>query len=471
MERMGRAFESAALARSPSELDESSALLDARYRVTRRLGGGGMGEVYEVEHVRLKRHFALKLLRAELSSERELIERFDREARAVATLHSDHVVSIVDSGTLSDGRPYFVMERLIGQDLKQLLAATAELPVARAVNMGIDICLGLHAAHSAGLVHRDLKPENVFVTHGDDARERCKLLDFGVVKLAEQQATRPGTLVGTARYMAPEQVTNGDQVAPAADLFALGVILYRCLSGQHPFAADTLERVLFRIINDTPAPLPSHVPSGLAVLLEQALAKQPSERPASALDFARALARFTQEPRHLDDIARFHVDTASADGTSSEGVTAADTTPVIAVEASKPPALVRRVVPRLAAVLLLVAATLGVERLLANLRAPSLSASLRASMPAGAASSLPASLAPALVSAPVAPESKAAEPVLAAPARPARPAQKSAAASASTKPPVAAPSAVSSAPSPIKPAPSAEAPSLNWFDPRNPYGR
>ncbi|HYP87708.1 MAG TPA: serine/threonine-protein kinase, partial [Polyangiaceae bacterium] len=156
---MGLAPETGARQVEPSE-PWSEGLIDERYQVIKRLGGGGMGDVYEVEHVRLKRLFALKLLRAELAGERELGLRFEREARDIAALHSDHVVSIVDSGTLSDGRPYFVMERLIGQDLKQLLAGTTELPVARAVNLGIDICLGLHAAHSAGLVHRDVKPEN-----------------------------------------------------------------------------------------------------------------------------------------------------------------------------------------------------------------------------------------------------------------------------------------------------------------------
>ena len=462
MERMGRAFDTAALARGPSEFG-SEGLLDARYRVTKRLGGGGMGEVYEVEHVRLGRHFALKLLRAELSAERELIERFDREARAVASLHSDHVVSIVDSGILSDGRPYFVMERLIGEDLKQVLSATAELPVTRAVNMGIDICLGLHAAHSAGLVHRDLKPENVFVTRGDDARERCKLLDFGVVKLAEQQQTRPGALVGTARYMAPEQVTNGEQITPAADLFAVGVILYRCLSGQHPFAADSLERVLFRIINDRPASLPPHVPSGLAALIEQALSKQPSERPPSALEFARALAHFTHEPRHLERIAGFHVDTALAVDTSDGGVTSADMTPLI--ETSKAPSLARRVVPLFGAASLLIAATLGVDHLLWNTHAASSAERAREPTRVDVISSPPTRPAPALAPASTVPSPLvAAQPTPVSAVRSARPAQKSASPSAPAKPPAASPSAV-------KPAPSADAPSLNWFDPRNPYGR
>ena len=465
---MGRALETAALTPSSSELS-GEALLDERYRITRRLGGGGMGEVYEVEHVRLKRHFALKLLRAELAAERELVVRFEREARAVAALHSDHVVSIVDSGTLSDGRPYFVMERLVGQDLKQILAETAELPVPRAVNLGIDICLGLHAAHSAGLVHRDLKPENVFVTRGDDARERCKLLDFGVVKLPEQDQTRPGALVGTARYMAPEQVQSGGKVTPAADLFALGVILYRCLSGLHPFAADTLERVLFRVMNDTPAPLPAHVPRGLAVLIEQALAKQAKVRPASALEFARALARFTPDPRPLDGIAAFHVATVQPDGASDSDITAPDATPVANTEKTLRPPRARRVAPLLGGASLLVVATLGVQHLVRR-APPALSASpprepaptlvSATTRPVPPAEPVPAALAPAEKI----PEASAPPPL-----RSARPAAK-AAPSAVSKSPEATPSAAPATSAGV-PAPSARPASLDWFDSRNPYGR
>jgi serine/threonine-protein kinase len=144
-----------------------------------------MGSVFEVEHTRLGRSFALKLLRADLAKNTLVSQRFEGEARALASLESDYIVSIVDSGVLSDARPYFVMERLRGQDLRQLLRGLPQLPVARAVNLAIDACLGLHVTHAHGLVHRDLKPENLFVTAVDGGRERCKLLDFGVAKLAD----------------------------------------------------------------------------------------------------------------------------------------------------------------------------------------------------------------------------------------------------------------------------------------------
>jgi serine/threonine-protein kinase len=442
--------------------------IDGRYRVTKRLGGGGMGEVYEVEHVRLERRFALKLLRAELAADAELTARFDREARAVATLHSDHVVSIVDSGTLSDGRPYFVMERLLGQDLKQILAENAELPVGRAVNIAIDVCLGLHAAHAAGLVHRDLKPENVFVTRGDDARERCKLLDFGVVKLTEHDHTRPGALLGTARYMAPEQVAHDAQVGPAADLFALGVMIYRCVSGQHPFAADSLERVLFRVMNDTPAPLPAHVPAELAALVAQALSKTPEQRPASALDFARALARFTPEPRQLDGITGWHVDTALSDDTLGGSFTSVDATPALAGQRPRAPSA-RRLLSALGAAALLIGATLGVDRLL--LRGRELGSPAAPVAPARVGPPEPrlseTALAPApppsvMLSANVPPPPPATS--QASGPRPARPALKV----STTSAPAAAPAPPASA---ARPESAADATPLNWFDPRNPYGK
>ncbi|MEO8903950.1 MAG: serine/threonine-protein kinase [Polyangiaceae bacterium] len=447
--------------------------IDGRYRLVRLLGGGGMGEVYEVEHVRLKRRFALKVLRAELASDHELTARFDREVRAVATLHSDHVVSVVDSGTLSDGRPFFVMERLQGQDLQKILTETAQLQVARAVSLAIDICLGLHAAHSAGLVHRDLKPENVFVTRGDDARERCKLLDFGVVKSNEPDYTRPGALLGTARYMAPEQVSHDTQVGPAADLFALGVVLYRCLSGQHPFAADSLERVLFRVMNDTPAPLDGHVPAELAALVARALAKAPSLRPASALDFARSLARFSAEARKLDGGSGWQVATALSDDTLSGDPFAADTTPAIAGKVSRAPVPTRLFLALLGLVALSIAATLAIDRLLTARSSSVLgtAAAPSASIGTFVSSARPWAQAPTsrpvteLSVPPAATTSSLSKTAASSESMPrARPRAKNTIMNAGSKKPESPPNAT-------QPQPSSSSMSPSWFDPRNPYGK
>jgi serine/threonine-protein kinase len=297
--------------------------IDERYRVVSLLGSGGMADVYEVEHHQLGRRFALKLLRPELARDAALKARFEREARAVARLQSDNIVAIVDCGTSAQGAPYFVMERLQGQELRRLLQAESALPLQRALHIALDVCRALEVAHGAGLIHRDLKPENLFVERDSEGRERCKVLDFGVAKLTGDNPTLPGTLLGTARYMAPEQIGDGSAVAPTTDLFALGVILFECLAGEPPFSADTLERVLYKIVNDTPPSLVEarpELPRGIARLVGRLLAKSPAERPQSAREVAEALSVFTLQAHKK-----------SADSTLASGETQLDSKPAVVV--------------------------------------------------------------------------------------------------------------------------------------------
>jgi serine/threonine-protein kinase len=269
--------------------------IDGRFRVIDRIGGGGMGSIFRVEHTGLERPFAMKVLRTELSHDHGMVERFRREARAAASLASEHVVAIVDSGILPDRRPYFVMDLLVGADLRRLLEAHGTLAPARVANLGIDVCRGLSAAHRVGLIHRDLKPENLFVTRGDDGRDVCKILDFGVAKGNDSGTTRPGALVGTVRYMAPEQVGLDAPVTPRTDLHALGVILYECLCGVAPFEGDTTERSLYAIMNGTPAPLGERRPelsAELAAVVMRAFSRRPEDRYPNALALAEALLPF-----------------------------------------------------------------------------------------------------------------------------------------------------------------------------------
>lgn len=268
--------------------------IDGRYRVVGRLGQGGMGEVVEVEHLTLGRTFALKALRRDLVRQPKVVQRFQTEWAAMAAIRSEHVVAIVDTGSLASGTPYFVMERLAGEDLRSLLGRGRRLPPVRVAELGIDACYGLSALHAAGLVHRDLKPENLFVTRGDDGRDVAKLLDLGVAKILGENATAPGAVIGTARYMAPEQVGEDGAVGPAADVFALAVILYEGLTGQAPFDGDTFERVLFKIMTAEPEPLGRlcpEAPSALVLAIERAMAKAPSERHPTAAAFAASLAQ------------------------------------------------------------------------------------------------------------------------------------------------------------------------------------
>jgi serine/threonine-protein kinase len=277
-------------------------VIDQRFRVLSLIGSGGMADVYEVEHVTLGRKLALKLLRHTEQSNAAVTRRFSREARALSRITSEHVVSIFDHGVLPSGFPYFVMELLRGRTLRAALDEERQLTAARTANLGIDVCLGLAAAHHAGLVHRDLKPENLWLTRRDDGREACVLLDFGVAQVEGAHTTSDGVLVGTARYMSPEQVRSDGESGPESDVFALGIVLYECLCGVAPFAADTLERTLFRIVNEPPSPIgerAADTPQGLADVLIRALSKQRGDRFASALDMARALLPFAGPHRQL----------------------------------------------------------------------------------------------------------------------------------------------------------------------------
>src|SRR5688500_228074 len=189
------------------------------YRIVRHIGSGGSSHVFEAEHLRLGKTFAMKLLRSEIDIGRRSAQRFRREARAIAKLKSEHVVSVVDCGELDDETPYLVMELLPGQDLRRLLEREGPLPARRAVQLIVEACRGLNAVHETGLVHRDLKPENLYVGRRDSGEDWCKVLDFGVAKMEASQSTAQGAIVGTVRYMAPEQLADSAAVERRTDVY------------------------------------------------------------------------------------------------------------------------------------------------------------------------------------------------------------------------------------------------------------
>lgn len=268
------------------------AVVAASYRIVRHIGSGGSSHVFEAEHVRLGKRFAIKLLRPELAPNRRTAQRFRREARAVARLPNEHIVSVVDCGELEDCTPYLVMELLDGEDLRALLNREGQLPVRRALSLIVDACRGLTAVHHAGLVHRDLKPENLFITRRSSGEDWCKVLDFGVAKMESSLSTAENAIVGTARYMAPEQLADSAAVGPATDVYALGAILYECLAGQAVINGSTVQEVMYRIMNAEPMPLsrvaPS-VPRAIASVIERCLHKSPKARPASTAELAELL--------------------------------------------------------------------------------------------------------------------------------------------------------------------------------------
>jgi serine/threonine protein kinase len=257
----------------------------ATYRITRHIGSGGSSHVFEAEHLRLGKSFAVKVLRPELDTSRLTAQRFRREAKAIARLHSEHIITIVDCGELDDGAPYLVMELLEGEDLRSLLDRERALPARRAVPLVIEACRGLAAVHAAGLVHRDLKPENLFITRRSTGEDWCKVLDFGVAKMESSLSTAQGAIVGTLRYMAPEQLADSTSVGPATDVYALGAILFECLSGQAAHHGETAQEVMYSVMNRPPpaaALREANVPISLVDIVMSCLASEQELRPQNA---------------------------------------------------------------------------------------------------------------------------------------------------------------------------------------------
>lgn len=272
------------------------------YQVLHRLGAGSMGEVYAARHLRLGKRIAIKFLRGELSGEARCVERFKREVRSLAAVSDAHVVEIFDCGETDDAVPYFVMEYLVGQDVERALRC-APLDTARVLRLAEHACRGLAAVHAAGLVHRDIKPGNLFLIAEPRYSERCKILDFGVAKLGSTSSTRGGAILGTVRYMAPEQLMDSASVGAACDLYGLGAVMYHCLAGVRPHRAESEPELMFEILNRAPRPLAElrpDLPGGLAELVDQALAKDPALRPASAEAFGERLRELaTRAPRRV----------------------------------------------------------------------------------------------------------------------------------------------------------------------------
>jgi len=277
--------------------DFSGLVLGGKYRLVAPLGTGGMGHVWQAEHVQLGRAFAVKLLRAELVSDPAALARFQQEAQAAARIGSRHIVEVFDVGRTPGGAPYLVMELLRGRPLSAELAARGPLPVARALDVADQLLDGLTAAHAAGIVHRDLKPDNVFLLDGPGGRDWVKIVDFGVAKAKDdpkvQQLTRTGMLLGTPSYMSPEQVLGRRDVDRRADLWAVGVILYECLTGRVPFEASDVAGTLTAILQRSPVSLEARRPEvgpRLGAVVLRALAKDPAERFGDAAEFRAALA-------------------------------------------------------------------------------------------------------------------------------------------------------------------------------------
>lgn len=262
-----------------------------RYRVVGLLGVGGMGLVYEVEHLELGKHFVLKALLSDLAVRGDIVARLRNEQRALGRLQHPNIIAVTDAGVTSTNLPFFVMERLEGETLGTRLRRSGRLPVIEAIAIARGVLEGLSAAHEIGVVHRDIKPQNIFLSSGS----RPKILDFGVAKVVDKASiiTARGVAIGTPRYMSPEQV-GGENVDGRSDLYAIGLLLFETIAGRGPFddVRDANEMLVAH--RGTPAPrlagLAPGVTRELDAFVASLLAKKPSDRSPTARAAVAALA-------------------------------------------------------------------------------------------------------------------------------------------------------------------------------------
>jgi serine/threonine-protein kinase len=263
-------------------------IFDRRYVIKRKLGSGGMADVYLAEDQELGRRVALKLLDERHASDEQFVERFRREAQSAAGLNHPNIVSIFDRGR-AEGTYYIAMEYLDGRTLKELLVRNGPTPIPIAIDYARQILSALSFAHRNGIVHRDIKPHNIVV--GGDGR--LKVTDFGIARSGTSQMTEVGSIVGTAQYLSPEQA-RGAPVDPRSDLYSLGVVLYEMLTGKVPFSGDTPVEIAMKHLSQVPKPpseLRPEVPHDLDAVVMRALAKDPGQRYGSAEEMDADLAR------------------------------------------------------------------------------------------------------------------------------------------------------------------------------------
>ena len=273
-------------------------LANGRYRVEEVLGEGGMGLVCAAKHVALGQKVAIKFLLPEALEHPQAAQRFEREARASASLTSEHVVRVTDVGTLETGAPYFVMEFLEGEDLAQRLRREGPLDVRTALSLMAQACEGLIEAHAKGLVHRDIKPSNLFLAKRASGKSVLKVIDFGIAKaeltqdVGGHELTRTSEIMGSPQYMSPEQLRDTKNVDARTDIWSLGAAFYECLAGRPPFTGETMTELIVRIATEAPPLLLEvrpDIPPELCALLERCLTKPLLDRFESAAQLLEAI--------------------------------------------------------------------------------------------------------------------------------------------------------------------------------------
>jgi beta-lactam-binding protein with PASTA domain/predicted Ser/Thr protein kinase len=262
-------------------------LFDGRYRIVRKLGSGGMANVYLAEDEELGRRVAIKILNDRYANDDAFIERFRREAKSAASLSHPNIVSIYDRGE-AEGTYYIAMEVIEGRSLKELILTRGPLPIVDAVHYSRQILQALRFAHRHGIIHRDIKPHNNLI-----GEQGLKVTDFGIARYGPSQMTEAGSIMGTAQYLSPEQA-RGAPVTASSDLYSVGIVLYEMLTGRVPFTGDSAIEIAMKHLNDWPKPpskLRPEIPEEIDHIVLRALAKAPEDRYQSAEEFIEDLQR------------------------------------------------------------------------------------------------------------------------------------------------------------------------------------
>ncbi|MEP7120459.1 MAG: serine/threonine-protein kinase [Byssovorax sp.] len=272
-----------------------------KYRIVRLLGEGAMGAVYEAENTRIRRKVAIKILHPQIAQKADTLRRFEREAQAAGRIGSQHIVEVLDLGELADGSRFMVLEYLDGTTLDQRIRSRGRLTPEEATPIVCQLLEGLGAAHKAEIIHRDLKPANIYLCPKPGGVDFVKILDFGVSKFNvlndEMSMTSTGAVLGTPYYMSPEQAKGSRAVDPRSDLYAVGVILYECITGQVPFSAETFNELIFRIVLESPPPVESFVPNldpAFTAIIHKAMAREAGERFQTAEEFRSILTYWSE---------------------------------------------------------------------------------------------------------------------------------------------------------------------------------